>query len=267
MAPIVPHELSDRIIDCLTSKRALGRCSVVSKNWISRARRHLWRLINLNCDNDTSKLSRFLDLVTHSPALGSNILSLNLSYYYEPKDNEPYPRGIIFSLIQALPALQALILESVRLNLSHAIDVDLSNCTVKTLSIKKTKFADILHFHHFVHAFPLLDNLAVGPEVFWDAWDDTDLIEGSTFKIDRLEIGADDVDASVISWLQLLSSVDVTTLTAKHSLVPRTLLRRRDPKIWLGVRIGASYLGSPIQTPKPGISTITSGVFRLDGGV
>ena len=53
IAPVVPPEVCDMILDCLTEdKESLVRCSLVCKNWVPRSRRHLWKRIKLDCAED-----------------------------------------------------------------------------------------------------------------------------------------------------------------------------------------------------------------------
>ena len=214
---MLPVELSDKIIDLLAGKKkALARCSLVSKTWADRSRIHLWKDLELKCEYDSVKLKRFIGFVRSSPVVANMVINVTLSYYSEPREGDSeYPRGGAFALLEALPALETLTLDRARFWLLHTANVDFTT-KVKTLSIKDTIFSDIRDFHNLVCALPSLTDLAVGPDVKWTSWDDTDAIEDYAFKVDRLQIGADDIDGSFITWLSLLSSVDVTTVCLTH---------------------------------------------------
>ena len=156
MVPKIPPELSDKIVDCLASRRALARCCLVSKSWSTRSRRQLWKKISWGGDNDTRKLPLLLDFLHSSPLLSSYIVHLKLTNYYEPlpAPGESSTRGIVLSLLGSLPALRSLHLELDRFNLAHVATADFSESTLEELSIEKTTFSDNLDFHHFTFAFP-----------------------------------------------------------------------------------------------------------------
>ena len=180
MVQVLPLELCEQVIDCLAFDpeecqwEALAQCSLVCKSWVTRSRRYLWDVIVLSCGNDSDKLNQFLDFLHRSPTLAPLVTRFALHQYREPHD-EGHPRGIIFSLLDALPSLEVLFLDSVQLDFSHAAEVAASlSSRVNTLSVKMTTFDDVIQFHNFVRALSSLDTLFCGVGVCWEGWDDVE---------------------------------------------------------------------------------------------
>ena len=183
------------------------------KAWVVRSRVHLWKAITLRCSNDTDKLSHFLDFLHLFPTFTHLIVHLTLSNYAELENDRPH--STIFLLLDALSALERLMLASCKLALIELEATRTSAYPAKTLSITETTFGDIVQFHRFVCAFPSLETLEIGLGVSWP-WSsfhgEDRVVESSAFKIGRLQISVGEPVSGVISWLASLRSVDINVL-------------------------------------------------------
>lgn len=66
MPPSLPLELSDRIIDFLyDDKASLAQCSLVAHSWLPASRYHLFRCIELTCEDDLESYGSYFDMAPH----------------------------------------------------------------------------------------------------------------------------------------------------------------------------------------------------------
>lgn len=77
-SPRLPPELCDHIIDQLRDQpNALRSCSVVSKSWTPRSRKHIFSTISFNNDSDVAAWWNTFPDPSNSPAYHARTLAVN----------------------------------------------------------------------------------------------------------------------------------------------------------------------------------------------
>ncbi|KAF9780884.1 hypothetical protein BJ322DRAFT_1082222, partial [Thelephora terrestris] len=164
MPPLLPPEILDLIADCLHGDTsALKACSLVSKSWISRARRHLFAQLTLS--------SRWVDAFpdpTNSPGNHTRILRI----YY--KDDIIAASTVAPTLVRHFCNIEELriVLEGrkrVSLVQLHGLSPALK-CL--HLSYVPSPLSEVLDL---ICSFPLLEDLWLDITPFWSGGDERNI--------------------------------------------------------------------------------------------
>ena len=181
--PHLPPEILDYIVDFLHDNPGILRaCSLASKSWIPRARKHLFAEVNLRTQTDLESWKKLFPDPSTSPAHFTTSLHVGCARVVTAADSEvggwitgfahtvrlnletyePYPRSYtLFPTPKRLP---------VSLVPFHGFFPAAKSLRVDTINIPPSKILD------FVLSTPLLEDLTVSGSLVWP--DDGDGSDG-----------------------------------------------------------------------------------------
>ena len=149
--PRLPPELCDRIIDQLRDRpKALRVCSVVSKSWTSRSRKHIFSTVSFNGDRDIVAWGNAFPDPSNSPA--HHARQLVVSYRGEFPENHLVSFCNVTCLLLHVHAFNG---RTTSLTQLHGFTPLLKSLT---MSFHVLPFTDVLSL---VYSFPLLDDLTL----------------------------------------------------------------------------------------------------------
>ena len=153
--PSLLPEVFDYIIDHLhNNSKALRECSVVSKSWVPRTRKHLFVHIHFQTVNDLQLWKRAFPDPTNSPAYYARTLSIGCSRVVREADGEEGTWVQTFSRIERL-TVSCVDFDPVEISLVlfHRLSPSLRSLRVTSLLLPRSQIFDL------IHSLPLLEDL------------------------------------------------------------------------------------------------------------
>ena len=161
--PHLPAEILDNVVDHLhDAKDELESCCLVSKSWVSRARKHLFAHVAFQSPERLQSWKTTFPDPSTSPARHTNSLFVKLPQTVTPADSEEGGWIPTFSRVVRLEISVDRTCGFESLSLFHGFSP-----VIRSLRISPTPFPSS-HFLNLICSFPLLEDLAVNDWRFID---------------------------------------------------------------------------------------------------